>query len=216
MRKIKFKSAPGVDGVTGRLFTFLHSYCPRLICHAINSEIYKGKCADKMIMTKRLIFIKKPGVQKITIKRFRPISLLNNFLKVGDACIVNRLIAGLENAKILPSYMSAYRSGHSTIDAILSLQTFINNADHSGRRLVILSWDVSQAFDKCSRLMVQECLKILGFSDLLIESISKLPTGALARICVNLSESRFSAIPASNACPQGQASSSHQLSLIHI
>ena len=34
---------------------------------------------------------------------------------------------------------------------------------------------MSQAFDRCSRLMVQEVLRILGFGELLISSISNLP-----------------------------------------
>ena len=103
--------------------------------------------------------------------------------------------------------MYAYRAGFSTTDAILSLQTFIDNANHTGRKLVIINWDVSAAFDKCSRLLVIECLKILGCSDFLLEAFSKMPTGAVARICVNLAESRFPGISAPYACPQGQNSS---------
>ena len=52
-----------------------------------------------------------------------------------------------------------------------------------------------------------ECLKILGCSDFLLEALSKMPTGAVARTCVNLAESRFPGISAPHACPQGQNSS---------
>ena len=207
VKKVKSNSAPGIDGCTGRLLTLIHSLCPRLICHAINNQILTGYCVNKQIMIKRLIFIPKPGVNKKSIKKFRPISLLNSILKLADTCVVNRLVASLENGKILPPYMFAYRSGFSTTDAIISLQTFIDNANHTGRKLVILSWDVSSAFDKISRLLVLECLKMLGCSDFLIESFKKMPTGAIARICINLAESRFPGIPAPHACPQGLGSS---------
>ena len=210
--RVKSDVAPGPDGVTGSLIKLLHNICPRLFCKVINEEILTGSCKGKDIMLRKLIFIPKP-TQKITIKRFRPISLLNVLFKLGDSCVVNRLVIGLQNAKIFPSFMSAYRAGFSTIDSILSLQTFIDNAIHTSRRLVILNWDVSQAFDRCSRLMVQEVLKILGFGDLLINSFAKLPTGALARICINLAETRFPNILAANGCAQGQKSSSYLFSL---
>ena len=207
IKRVRAGAAPGADGCSGRLLIFLQSICPRLFCHAINTQILKGKCEGKEIMIKRIIFIPKPGVNKKTIKKFRPISLLSSILKLADTCVVNRLVASLDNAKILPPYMYAYRAGFSTTDAILSLQTFIDNANHTGRKLVIINWDVSAAFDKCSRLLVIECLKILGCSDFLLEAFSKMPTGAVARICVNLAESRFPGISAPYACPQGQNSS---------
>ena len=212
IKKINSNSCAGPDGLSGKLLRFIHSFCPRLICHAINNELFTGKCAGKDIMLRRLIFIPKP-TDKITIKKWRPISLLSAFYKLGDCCAVNRLVSGLQNAKILPPFMTAYRAGFSTIDSILSLQTFIDNANHTGRKLVILNWDVSQAFDRCSRLMVQEVLRILGFGELLISSISNLPTGALARLCINLAESRFPNLFAANGCAQGQSSSSQKFSL---
>ena len=212
IKKINSNSCPGPDGVTGRLLSFIHKICPRLFCHAINYELFAGKCEGKDIMLRRLIFIPKP-TDKITIKRFRPISLLSSFYKLGDSCAVNRLVSGLQNAKIFPPYMSAYRPGFSTLDSILSLQTFIDNANHTGRKLVILNYDVSQAFDRCSRLMVQEVLRILGFGDVLISYISNLPTGALARVCINLAESRFPNLFASNGCAQGQSSSAQKFCL---
>ena len=212
IKKVNSSSCPGPDGLTAKLLTFIHSFCPRLICHSINNELFLGKCEGKDVMLRRLIFIPKP-TDKITIKRYRPISLLSAFYKLGDSCAVNRLVTGLQNAKILPPYMSAYRSGFSTIDSILSLQTFIDNANHTRRKLVILNWDVSQAFDRCSRLMVQEVLRILGFGEVLISSISNLPTGALARVCINLAESRFPNLFASNGCAQGQSSSAQKFCL---
>ena len=212
IERMNLNSCAGPDGVTSKLLAFIHGFCPRLICHSINNELFSAKCVGKEVMLRRMIFIPKP-TDKITIKRYRPISLLSAFYKLGDSCAVNRLVTGLQNAKILPPYMSAYRSGFSTIDSILSLQTFIDNANFTKRKLVILNWDVSQAFDRCSRLMVQEVLKILGFGEVLISSISNLPSGALARVCINLAESRFPNISASNGCAQGQSSSAQKFCL---
>ena len=121
-----------------------------------------------------------------------------------------RSLKNLSGDNIKKKYGSEFVS---TIDSILSLQTFIDNANHTGRKLVILNWDVSQAFDRCSRLMVQEVLRILGFGDVLISYIANLPIGALARVCINLAESRFPNLFASNGCAQGQSSSAQKFCL---
>ena len=103
-------------------------------------------------MRRNLIFIPK-NVEQITIKKHRPISLLNSTLKLADTCIVQRLVLGLQNANVLPSSMSAYRKGHSIADANLSLQTYIENCQHTGKQMVILNFDIYFVCEvsKCTR-----------------------------------------------------------------
>ena len=136
--------------MTGKLLRVLHSICPRLLLKAINCEVLKGDCQGKLIMRRNLIFIPK-NIEQITIKRHRPISLLNSSLKLADTCIVQRLVLGLQNGNILPPCMSAYRKGHSICDANLSLQTFIDNCKYTGKKMIIMNFDITAAFDKCSQ-----------------------------------------------------------------
>ena len=172
--KIRSESCAGPDGISGKLLRVLHSICPRLLLKAINCEVLKGECEGKLIMRKNLIFIPK-NIEQITIKRHRPISLLNSCLKLADTCIVQRLVLGLQNANILPPSMSAYRKEHSICDANLSLQTFIENCKHTGRRMVIVNFDITAAFDKCSQKLVLECIRLLNF-------INPICTGILVLI----------------------------------
>ena len=147
VKNIRSSVAPGGDGCTGKLLIYLFSFIPRVICKGINEQVLQGLCSDKPLMERRIICIPKPNSTKQTIKRFRPISLLSSLYKLADSCIVARLVAALENNKILPSYAFAYRRGLSSTDAILSLQAFIENANHTDRKLVILNFDISSAFD---------------------------------------------------------------------
>ena len=102
MKGIRSEACAGPDGVSGRLMRMVYSLCPRLFLKAVNDEILKGKCAGKILMSRNLICIPKNN-DEITIKAFRPISLINSTLKVADACIVQRLNIGLQNANVLPS-----------------------------------------------------------------------------------------------------------------
>ena len=210
--KIRSESCPGPDGISGKLLRILHSVCPRLLLKAINCEVLKGECEGKLIMRRNLIFIPK-NIEQITIKRHRPISLLNSCLKLADTCIVQRLVLGLQNANILPPSMSAYRKGHSICDANLSLQTFIENCKHTGRRMVILNFDITAAFDKCSQNLVLESMRLLNFNEELISAFSKLPNAAMAKICINLAENKFPDVSVDGGSPQGMASSGYKYSL---
>lgn len=212
MSRIRSESCPGSDGVTGSLLRFFHSICPRLLLKAVNCEMLEGKCYGKPIMRRNLIFIPK-SVEQITIKRYRPISLLNSTLKLADTCIVQRLVLGLQNANILPSGMSAYRKGHSICDANLSLQSFIENCQYTGKKMVIMNFDISAAFDKCSQKLVLECMRLLNFNEKLISDFCKLPNGAISNICINSAENKFPDVPVDGGSPQGMASSCYKYSL---
>ena len=209
---IRSQACSGPDGVSGDLLRMLHSFCPRLLLKMVDSELLKGLCAEKKICERNLIFLPKNNGQ-ITIKAHRPISLLNSAYKLGDSCIVQRLTTGLENAKVLPPCMSAYRKSHSISDANLSLQTFIENAQHSGQKMIIFSFDIQGAFDNCSQKLSVECMRLLNFNEDLATAFLKLPIGAVANICVNMAEGKFPGVPVDGGTPQGQKSSSYKYSL---
>merc|ERR1712243_444031 len=87
-----------------------------------------------------------------------------------------------------------------------TLKCFIENAKKFNKKLLMIGWDLSAAFDKCSKLLTQECLKILGFSDFVIQSLLNLPISAIVKLCINFAESRFPWL-------QGLSSSAHGFQL---
>merc|ERR1711944_237839 len=211
--KIRSEAAPGVDGITGSLLRYLYSRFPKFFLKATNEEILKGKCHGKEIMQRKLIFIEKPQSKRECVKKYRPIRLISAVLKVADSTIVNRIVSSLHNNNILPGYVCAYRKGFGTLGGILTLKCFIENARKFDKKLLMLNWDLSAAFDKCSKLLTQECLKILGFSDFVIQSLLNLPISAIAKLCINFAESRFPWLQVLSGWPQGMSSSAHGFQL---
>ena len=127
--------------------------------------------------------------------------------------IVNRIVSSLHNNNILPGYINAYRKGFGTLDGIITLKCFIENAKRFNKKLLMISWDFSQAFDKCSQLLTQECLKILGFSNFVIQALANLPTSATAKLCINFAETRLPWLQCSSGWPQGLSSSAQGFQL---
>ena len=102
VKKIRSEAAPGVDGVSGSLLRYLYARFPRFFLKAANDEILKGKCQDKEIMKRKIIFIEKQQSKKECVKKYRPISLISAILKTADMTIVNRIVSSLHNNNILP------------------------------------------------------------------------------------------------------------------
>ena len=121
VKKIRSEAAPGVDGVSGSLLRHLYARFRKLFLKATNDEIIKGKCHDKEIMKRKIIFIEKQQSKKECVKKYRPISLISAILKAADMTIVNRIVSSLHNNNILPGYINAYRKGFGTLDGFIAL-----------------------------------------------------------------------------------------------
>ena len=77
--------------ISGSLLRHLYSRFPKFFLKATNEEILKGKCHDKEIMQRKIIFIEKQQSKKECVKKYRPISLISAILKAADMTIVNRI-----------------------------------------------------------------------------------------------------------------------------
>ena len=116
----------------------MYSRFPKFFLKATNEEILKGKCHDKEIMKRKIIFIEKQQSKKECVKKYRPISLISAILKAADMTIVNRIVSSLHNNNILPGYINAYRKGFGTLDGIITLKSFIENAKRFNKRLLMI------------------------------------------------------------------------------
>ena len=113
------------------------------------------------------IFIPKP-VDRLDIKKFRPISLLNTLYRVSDICLKQRLTYVLESSNIFSPNTYAYRKSFSILNAILTLCTTIENIKLSNTKVCIIQTDIEEGFDSVSRSLIKRVLKTLAFpTDLL-------------------------------------------------
>ena len=67
--KIRSEAAPGIDGLSGCLLRHLYARFPKLFLKATNDEILKGKCHDKEIIKRKIIFIEKQQSKKECVKK---------------------------------------------------------------------------------------------------------------------------------------------------
>ena len=135
--------------------------CPNLILKALNEQMCIGDTKDKPINDRNIIFIPKPS-DRIDIKKYRPISLLNTLYRLCDICLTQRITCVIEESNIFSHNTYAYRRSFSIPDAILTLCSTIENIKCSGIRTCIIQTDIEAGFDTVSRAHIKQVLKLIG------------------------------------------------------
>ena len=91
--------------------------------------------------------LKKACLDQNTLGNYRPISNLTFLSKVLERVVAARLVAYLDENKLLESNQSAYRKGHSTETALVRVQHDIENAIGGQQAALLVLLDLSAAFD---------------------------------------------------------------------
>jgi len=99
---------------------------------------------EDSLKTARVIPLLKKG-DRTCLNNYRPVSNLSVFSKVYEKCLLKRLddeTLGWEG-----DHQHAYRKGHSTETALLTVQSFIANVLENNQIGILYSIDLSAAFD---------------------------------------------------------------------
>ena len=108
------------------------------------SEGHFPSCFKDALVT---LLLKKPGLDKDSPSNYRPISNLNHISKILERSFLSRILPHVTSSPNFNPHQSAYRPNHSTESALLfTLNNCFNAIDHS-QSTVLLSLDLSAAFD---------------------------------------------------------------------
>ena len=118
-------------GISSKLLQWFIRQCPNLTLKALNDHMCVGDTKDKPISDRKIIFIPKL-TERIDIKRYRPISLLNTLYRLCDICLTQRITCMIKESEIFSNNIYAYRRFFSIPDAILTLCSTIENIKCSG------------------------------------------------------------------------------------
>ena len=91
--------------------------------------------------------LKKPGSDKHDPSNYRPITNLVTISKILERFVLARLQPHIHSSRNFSPFQSAYRHGHSTKTALLWVVNNLNASMESGSCSVLISLDISAAFD---------------------------------------------------------------------
>ena len=154
IKKLRLSATGGCDGVMSRLPKTLNQFLPKYILGAVRS-IVNGGVKPPELTERFLIFIKKPNSDKKTYKKYSPINILSNILKISSRIIVTRIENDIINSETLPRTLYDYFKERSTMDMV--------RADLNKDNIwVLLYSDYSAAFDSVSRSHIYSTSKKNG------------------------------------------------------
>lgn len=153
--KLKNNCSPGPDGITSKLIKALHSQLTSPLLHLIKLVFTKGKLPrqwKESIITP----VYKSGKQN-QLTNYRPISIINNFAKVFEYCLREKLLNYFDMNGVLTENQFGFRKNLSTENAVLKLsEQIIQNLDNS-RKCLAVFLDLAKAFDTVShRILIDK------------------------------------------------------------
>lgn len=157
----KLKKCPGPDGITSEIIKQLPPETIDFLLILYN-HIWLNKTYPKQWREVTVYPVLKPNKPKTNTENYRPISASNNFSKILQKMVNQRLVWYLETNKILNNNQAGFRKGRSTIDNVLQLTTEVKKTFKKRHNLIALFFDLKKAYDTAWRKYILTTLQEHG------------------------------------------------------
>ena len=145
--------------------------------------------------------IAKPGKDPSQPNSYRPIALTSCICKTMERMINGRLVHFLESNGLIPKEQSGFRSQRSTMDHLVSLETYIRDGFARGCHVVSVFFDLEKAYDTAWKHGIMIDLHSLGMRGHLPHFIEKFLSDRSFQ--VRLGSTLSTAHPQEMGVPQG-------------
>ena len=201
IRSLPAKSSP-LDFVPTSLIKSCHTVFSELIAQLANLSFSLGFFPSKYKSALISPLLKKPGLDESNPANYRPISNLNNISKILERLFLSRLQSHLCTSSNFSPFQSAYRRHYSTETALLHTLNDVYCAADAGKPTVLVSLDLSAAFDTIDHLTLLHRLQSsFGISGTVLSWLHSYISGRSQSVRVGSASS--SSVSISAGVPQG-------------
>jgi exonuclease III len=181
IRKGEKRKAPGSDGICDEFYTAHWDIIREKMLDVIQQLHTKGNI---MPQQKHGIIVLLPKTTNpSTPDHYRALTLLNADIKIMARIIANRLNRWLPD--IIHSSQQCGIQGTSILDATATVRDVIAYAEHTKKKLCLLSLDFKAAFDRISNTYLYKNLRDHGFSEKCFKQIQTLYEDATVSVQIN-------------------------------
>jgi hypothetical protein len=192
------KKAPRPNGFIGLFYKCCFELIKDDLSKAINDFFQHRSKSLHLVNEANIILIPK-GENADRIDMFRPISLINSFMKIITKIMANRLAPRMN--EIISNSQNAFIQKRSIHDNFLYVQRVIMKLHKKGHPALFVKLDISKAFDTPNWAYLLDVLRACGFSQKLRNWVADILGSSSSKIIIN--EQQTSAIKHSRGVRQG-------------
>lgn len=181
MKQLPSGKAPGVDSIPAEFYQELWDNIDRDVFNFVTEAITQATLADELNISKITLLPKSED--RLRIKNYRPISLLNTLYKVVAKVYANCMKPILHHW-ILPS-QTGFVPNRCILDNIFLAFESIEWALENQQALSMILLDFEKAYDRVNWTFLQQAMARMGFHNTWITQVLSLNLNASASIIVN-------------------------------
>ena len=198
IQSIKSNSC-GVDGINLNVIKLCCPFIIPEITHIINACI-TGSVYPQC--WKRSTVLPIPKVTRpSSMSNMRPINILPTMSKIFEKVISIQLRKHLQNQNILPYYQSGFRPMYGCDTALACITDDIHRATDAGCLTILVSLDLSRAFDTVNHRLMVSILHHIGLGNSSVKLMENYLHGRTQCVKVGNESSRFLSVR--SGVPQG-------------
>ena len=164
IEKTKRSNSSGKDTLTANIMKECHQFFSRALCHLFNSMLYHKKFPQNL-KTSKLIPILKPNKDPNLTDSYRPIAILQASEKVIEELMRKQMQQYFNENNLIPNQHHGGLQNHSTLSAIASLDHSHKLIKEKRKNTLIMTTDLSAAFDTVDHTVLVKKLKFYGLSN---------------------------------------------------
>ena len=190
-------------GITPKLlktWSNLHTVLIPTLRYIINQIIEDGEIPPEWKVAKIFPNYKKKG-SKHLVTSYRPISICDPSSKIFEGLLNEQIVRHITKYKLVPDSQHGFRRKRSTISATTHLSGHIDNAKRDGKRIAVLLFDYSAAFDCVDGNVLGAKLKNMGFLENAVKLVRSYMTNRT--IFVEVGDYRSEEVLFESMAPQG-------------
>lgn len=156
------RTAPGPDGIPGRVLRIALREMGGRLRELFDACLTSGQF-PKLWKDGRLCLLRKEGRDVSSPSAYRPIVLLDDTAKLLEKIVASRVIQHLGGTgPDLSEAQFGFRARRSTIDALLWIKGWTQDAVSGGEKALAVSLDIANAFNSLPHGTIREALRYHG------------------------------------------------------
>ena len=176
-------SSPGWDAISAKIVKRTHQSFITPLTHVCNLSITKGVFPQELKIA-RIIPIYKSESPSV-LSNYRPVSVLTCFSKIFEILMYRRMIAFINENKLLNKFQFGFREGHSTVMALITLIDEVSKALERGDVAIGIFLDFSKAFDTVDHNILLRKLEYHGIRGIALDWLKDYLTNRVQYVSYN-------------------------------